>query len=56
MRIYELKPQFDARKSFYGKAHVLDYENQENLAQLQPDTRKNFVNSLRIDIFQEVKK
>jgi hypothetical protein len=27
MRIYELKSQFDARKSFYGKAHVIDYEN-----------------------------
>lgn len=27
MRIYELKAQFDARKSFYGKAHVIDYEN-----------------------------
>lgn len=25
MRIYELKPQFDARKSFYGKAHVIDF-------------------------------
>lgn len=27
MRIYELEPQFDARKSFYGKAHIIDYEN-----------------------------
>ena len=27
MRIYELETQFDARKSFYGKAHVIDYEN-----------------------------
>lgn len=27
MRIYELHPRFDARKSFYGKAHVIDYEN-----------------------------
>lgn len=27
MRIYELEAQFDARKSFYGKAHVIDYEN-----------------------------
>ena len=27
MRIYELRPQFDARKSFYGKAQVIDYEN-----------------------------
>ena len=27
MKIYELKPQFDSRKSFYGKAHVIDYEN-----------------------------
>lgn len=27
MRIYELEPQFDARKSFYGKAHVIDNED-----------------------------
>jgi hypothetical protein len=27
MRIYALEPQFDARKSFYGKAHVIDHEN-----------------------------
>lgn len=27
MRIYELEPQFDARKSFYGKAHIVDHEN-----------------------------
>ena len=27
MRIYELEPRFDARKSFYGKAHVLDHED-----------------------------
>ena len=27
MRIYELEPQFDARKSFYGKAHIIDYKN-----------------------------
>lgn len=27
MRIYELKPQFDARKSFYGKAKIIDHEN-----------------------------
>ena len=27
MRIYELEPRFDARKSFYGKAHVIDHEN-----------------------------
>lgn len=27
MKIYELEPRFDARKSFYGKAHVIDYEN-----------------------------
>lgn len=25
MRIYELVPRFDARKSFYGKAHVIDF-------------------------------
>lgn len=24
MRIYELIPVYDSRKSFYGKAHVLD--------------------------------
>ena len=27
MRIYELSPRYDARKSFYGKALVIDYEN-----------------------------
>ena len=27
MRIYELEARFDVRKSFYGKAHVIDYEN-----------------------------
>lgn len=27
MIIYELTPRYDARKSFYGKAHVIDYEN-----------------------------
>lgn len=27
MRIYELAARCDARKSFYGKAHVIDYEN-----------------------------
>ena len=27
MRIYELLPRFDARKSFYGKAHIVDHEN-----------------------------
>ena len=27
MRIYELAARFDARQSFYGKAHVIDYEN-----------------------------
>lgn len=27
MKIYELSARFDARKSFYGKAHVIDYEN-----------------------------
>ncbi len=27
MRIYELEARFDARKSFYGKAHIIDYEN-----------------------------
>lgn len=27
MRIYELYPRYDARKSFYGKAHVIDYED-----------------------------
>lgn len=27
MKIYELEARFDARKSFYGKAHVIDYGN-----------------------------
>ena len=27
MEIYELTARFDARKSFYGKAHVIDHEN-----------------------------
>lgn len=27
MRIYGLEPQFDERQSFYGKAHVIDYED-----------------------------
>lgn len=27
MRIYELSARYDARKSFYGKANVIDYEN-----------------------------
>ena len=27
MRIYELNPRFDSRKSFYGKAHIIDHEN-----------------------------
>lgn len=27
MRVYELSPRYDARKSFYGKAKVIDYEN-----------------------------
>ena len=27
MQIYELSARYDARKSFYGKAQVLDYEN-----------------------------
>lgn len=27
MRFYELEARFDARKSFYGKAHVIDHEN-----------------------------
>jgi hypothetical protein len=27
MRIYELEAQFDARKSFYNKAHIIDHEN-----------------------------
>lgn len=27
MKIYELSARYDARKSFYGKAHVIDYEN-----------------------------
>ena len=27
MKIFELVPRHDARKSFYGKAHVIDYED-----------------------------
>lgn len=27
MRIYELEARFDARNSFYSKAHVIDHEN-----------------------------
>lgn len=27
MKIYELSARYDARKSFYGKAHVIDYGN-----------------------------
>lgn len=27
MKIYELSARYDARKSFYGKARVIDYEN-----------------------------
>ena len=27
MIIYELEARFDVRKSFYGKAHIIDYEN-----------------------------
>ena len=27
MKIYELSARYDLRKSFYGKAHVIDYEN-----------------------------
>lgn len=27
MHIYELEARCDARKSFYGKAHIIDYEN-----------------------------
>lgn len=27
MKIFELEARFDTRKSFYGKAHVIDYEN-----------------------------
>lgn len=27
MRIYELNARFDARKSFYGKAHIIDHED-----------------------------
>lgn len=25
MNIYELSPRYDSRKSFYGKAHVLEF-------------------------------
>ena len=27
MEIFELVPCYDARKSFYGKAHVIDHED-----------------------------
>lgn len=27
MRIYDLNPQNDTRKSFYGKAKIIDHEN-----------------------------
>lgn len=27
MKIFELSPRYDARKSFYGKARVIDHEN-----------------------------
>lgn len=27
MKIFELSPRYDSRKSFYGKAHVIDHEN-----------------------------
>ena len=27
MKFYELTAQFDSRKSFYGKAHVIDHED-----------------------------
>ena len=27
MKLFELSPRYDARKSFYGKAHVIDHEN-----------------------------
>lgn len=27
MKIYELTTRFDTRKSFYGKAYIIDHEN-----------------------------
>lgn len=27
MKFYELDAKYDARKSFYGKAHIIDHEN-----------------------------
>lgn len=27
MQVYELSARYDRRKSFYGKAHVIDHEN-----------------------------
>ena len=27
MKIYELSPRYDTRKSFYGNAHVIDHED-----------------------------
>ena len=43
MKIYELEARFDARKSFYGKAHVIDYEN-GTFELLSYVTYKNSVN------------
>ena len=33
MKIYELSTRYDARKSFYNKARVIDYENGTYLLQ-----------------------
>lgn len=33
MKIYELSARFDVRKSFYGKAHVVEHDN--GIIQLQ---------------------
>lgn len=27
MKIYELDVRYDSRRSFYGKAHIIDHEN-----------------------------
>lgn len=27
MKIFELSPRYDTRKSFYGKARIIDHEN-----------------------------
>lgn len=41
MKIYELSARYDARKSFYGKAHIIDYENGTfELQSMEPNNNK----------------